>query len=162
MSDPSNISVARECISAFNQLRSGSEATRPRFIIYKISDDYKSIVVEETSTEKDWDMFRLKLWHAADKDGNPAPRYAVYDMEYEVGSEGQQTNTIFVYWTPCCAPIQMCLLYHRSGQNLTKIFDLKASIDADCMEDLEWAIVMKEVIEELGIGTSSVSLKHHA
>ncbi|EKV12484.1 hypothetical protein PDIG_44080 [Penicillium digitatum PHI26] len=133
-----SISVARECISAFNQLRSGSEATRPRFIIYKISDDYKSIVVEETSTEKDWDMFRLKLWHAADKDGNPAPRYAVYDMEYEVGSEGQH------------------------GQNLTKIFDLKASIDADCMEDLEWAIVMKEVIEELGIGTSSVSLKHHA
>ncbi|KGO46971.1 Actin-binding, cofilin/tropomyosin type [Penicillium expansum] len=127
MPNPSGISITEECISAFNQLRSGPEGTRPKFIIYKISDDYKSIVVEETSTEKDWDFFRGKLWDAADKDGNPVPRYAVYDMEYEVGSEGKQ-------------------------QKLAIPLDLKVSIDADCMEDLEWAFVVKEVSEELGMG----------
>ncbi|KAK4860726.1 hypothetical protein LT330_004457 [Penicillium expansum] len=127
MPNPSGISITEECISAFNQLRSGPEGTRPKFIIYKISDDYKSIVVEETSTEKDWDFFRGKLWDAADKDGNPVPRYAVYDMEYEVESEGKQ-------------------------QKLAIPLDLKVSIDADCMEDLEWAFVVKEVSEELAMG----------
>lgn len=32
----------------------------------------------------------MKLYEAADKDGEPAPRYAIYDMEYDVGSEGKQ------------------------------------------------------------------------
>lgn len=84
------IPVAEECISAFNQLRSGPEATRPKFIICKISDDKKSIVLEETSTEKDWDFFRMKLCEAADEDGDPAPRYAIYNMKYDIGSEGKQ------------------------------------------------------------------------
>ncbi|KGO72164.1 Actin-binding, cofilin/tropomyosin type [Penicillium italicum] len=154
--------VADECISAFNQLRSGPEGTRPKFIIYKISDDRKSIVVEETSTEKDWNFFRLKLWHAADKDGNPTPRYAVYNMEYEVGSEGKQTTAVFIDWNPCCAPLQMCLLYLNNRQKLTIPFDLKVSIEADCMEDLEWAIVVKEVSEELGMGNLPALLNCHA
>jgi cofilin len=85
-----SISVADECISAFNQLRTGPESTRPKFIIYKISDDNKSIVVEETSTAKDYEFFRQKLSAAVDKDGNPAPRYAIYDMEYDLGSEGKR------------------------------------------------------------------------
>lgn len=90
MSNRSGIPVAEECISAFNQLRSGPEATRPKFIICKISDDNKRIVLEETSTEKDWDFFRMKLCCAVDKDGDPAPRYVIYDMEYDLGSEGKQ------------------------------------------------------------------------
>ncbi|KAJ5835902.1 hypothetical protein N7447_001928 [Penicillium robsamsonii] len=85
------ISSAAKCISEFNQLRSGPEATRPKFMIYKISDDNQDIVVEETSTEKDYDTFLLKLWESVDKRGNPAPRYAIYDMEYDLpGSEGKR------------------------------------------------------------------------
>ncbi|KAJ5955840.1 hypothetical protein N7501_010119 [Penicillium viridicatum] len=121
---------AKECISAFNELRSGPEATRPKFIICKVSDDKKSIVLEETSTEKDWDFFRMKLYEAADKDGEPAPRYAIYDMEYDVGSEGKQ-------------------------QQLTIPLDLKISIDADNVFDLEWAVVVeqvREIVSELGMG----------
>ncbi|KAF9239215.1 hypothetical protein DTO013E5_7848 [Penicillium roqueforti] len=90
MSNPSGISIADECMSAFNQLRSGPEATRPKFIIYKISDNNKSVMVEETSTVKDYEFFRRKLSAAVDKDGNPAPRYAIYDMEYDLGSEGKR------------------------------------------------------------------------
>lgn len=32
----------------------------------------------------------MKLCEAADEDGDPAPRYAIYDMEYDIGSEGKQ------------------------------------------------------------------------
>ncbi|KAJ5603658.1 hypothetical protein N7537_006614 [Penicillium hordei] len=154
MSNRSSIPVAEECFSAFNQLRSGPEATRPKFIICKISDDNKKIVLEEASTEKDWDLFRMKLYSAVDKDGDPAPRYAIYDMEYDLGSEGKQTTTVFIDWSPSCVPLKMISLYLNNREKLTIPFDLKISIDADCLMDLERAIVVEQVSEDVrGLGT---------
>jgi hypothetical protein len=66
-----------------------------KFIIYKLSDDYKEIVVEEKSDDGKWDTFREKLLSAksknkAGKEGD-GPRYAVYDFEYELKSgEGRR------------------------------------------------------------------------
>jgi hypothetical protein len=39
-----------------------------KWIIYKISDDWKEIVVEETSKEANFDAFREKLLNAKSKD----------------------------------------------------------------------------------------------
>ncbi|KAJ5939921.1 hypothetical protein N7516_000089 [Penicillium verrucosum] len=144
-----SIPVSEECISAFNELRSGPEATRPKFIICKISDDNKSIVLEETSTEKDWHFFRMKLCAAVDKDGGLAPRYAIYDMDYGFGSKGKQTMTVFIEWSPSCVPLKKILLYLNNRQQLTSPFDLKVSIEADCIMDLEWAAVMEQVREDV-------------
>ncbi|OQE22083.1 hypothetical protein PENFLA_c013G01707 [Penicillium flavigenum] len=141
----SHISIADECISAFNQLRTGPESTRPKFIIYKISDDNKSIVVEGTSTAKDYEVFRQKLSAALDKDGNPAPRYAIYDMEYDLGSEGKRTKAVFVHWGPCHAPIKLCMLYASSVLLFKRALDLNVSVYADSLEELEWEVVLKEV-----------------
>jgi hypothetical protein len=38
-----------------------------KYIIYKLSDDYKEIVVEEASADKDWETFREKLINATSK-----------------------------------------------------------------------------------------------
>lgn len=38
-----------------------------KYIIYKLSDDYKEIVVDEASPDKDWDNFREKLINATAK-----------------------------------------------------------------------------------------------
>lgn len=38
-----------------------------KYIIYKLSDDYKEIVVEEASADKDWENFREKLVNATSK-----------------------------------------------------------------------------------------------
>ena len=35
--------------------------------MYKLSDDYKEIVIEETSEDGDWDVFREKLVNAQSK-----------------------------------------------------------------------------------------------
>ncbi|OQE88379.1 hypothetical protein PENNAL_c0017G08821 [Penicillium nalgiovense] len=145
MSNPSGITIADECISAFNQLRTGPESTRPKFIIYKISDDNKSIVVEETSTAKDYEVFRQKLSASVDKDGNSAPRYAIYDMEYHPGSEGKRTKTVFVHWGPCHAPIKLCMLYASNVQQFKRTLDLNVSVYADGLEELEWEAVLQEV-----------------
>lgn len=58
------MSVAPDCIAKFNELKLNKKL---KFIIYKLSDDYKEIVIEETSDNGDWDVFREKLLSAQSK-----------------------------------------------------------------------------------------------
>jgi|SRR5690242_3392914 len=101
-----SVSVAPECISAFNELKLGKDT---KWIIYKISDDWKEIVVEETSKEADWSVFREKLLNAKSKDRKGKEgiggRYAVFDVEYELeNGEGTRSKITFISWTPDDAP----------------------------------------------------------
>lgn len=93
VSDPLaiRVSVAPECISKFNELKLGKSI---KYIIYKLSDDYKEIVVEDSSSDPDWESFQNKLLSAKGlhkgKEGK-GPRYAVYDFEWEMESgEGKR------------------------------------------------------------------------
>jgi cofilin len=90
------VTISDECIAAYNQLRSGRGIPKPKFIIYKVSDDTTTIVLEESSPETDYEVFLQKLSSAVDKDGNPAPRYAVYDVEYDLGSEGKRYEQFMI------------------------------------------------------------------
>jgi len=97
----SGVSVSPECVSAFNEMKLGKNV---KYIIYKLSDDYKEIVVEEKSDNPDWEAFREKLLNAtATHRGKESkgPRYAVYDFEYELQSgEGMRNKLTFVSWSP--------------------------------------------------------------
>ena len=84
------VSIGDDCITAFSELRSQRHSNKPRYIIYRITEDYNNVVVEESSFEKDYEVFRRKLVSAIDSEGRPAPRYAVYDVEYDLGSEGKR------------------------------------------------------------------------
>lgn len=84
-----SVTVAPECITKFNELKLGKAHT---YIIYKLSDDLKEIVVEETGSDKNWEVFQKKLMNARSphkgKDGKGL-RYAVYDFQYDLaGGEG--------------------------------------------------------------------------
>lgn len=82
LTTPFRVSVSPECITAFNDLKLGKST---KWIIYKISDDWKEIVVEETSSDPDWGKFREKLLNAKSKDKRGKEgmggRYAVFDVE---------------------------------------------------------------------------------
>lgn len=83
------VSINPECITAFNELRLGRGKTK--YIIFKIADNRQEIVVDEVSKEDDYDVFRTKLEEATDSKGNPTPRYAVYDVHFELeGGEGKR------------------------------------------------------------------------
>lgn len=104
------VQVAPECITKFNELKLGKSL---KYIIYALSDDYKSIIVEDTSSEADWDAFREKLINAKSKTKSGAmtkgPRYAVYDFNYDLASgEGQRSKITFIAWSPDDAGIQVC------------------------------------------------------
>ncbi len=85
------VAVAPECVKEFEELKLGKKT---KYIIYKLSDDYKEIVVEDKSTDGNWEAFQNKLLNAKashkGKEGK-GPRYAVYDFEYELpGGEGSR------------------------------------------------------------------------
>lgn len=84
------VEVPDECITAFRDLIYKRGASKPAFVIYKISDDKTSILVEESSTDKNYETFLQRLTSSVDADGKPAPRYAVYDVEYDLKSDGKR------------------------------------------------------------------------
>lgn len=51
-------------MTKFNELKLNKKI---KFILYKLSDDFKEIVVEEASENGDWDHFREKLVNAKSK-----------------------------------------------------------------------------------------------
>lgn len=63
-----------DCVKTFEELKLGKKI---KCIIYKLSSDNKSIEVEQTSTEADYEVFISKL-------PETECRYAVYDFEYEL------------------------------------------------------------------------------
>jgi Cofilin/tropomyosin-type actin-binding protein len=83
------LSVHPDCIEAFNDLKLGKNGTK--YIIYKISDDLKEVVVDEVSKDTDYDVFREKLQNAKEKNGKSRPSYAVYDVAFDLdGGEGHR------------------------------------------------------------------------
>lgn len=64
--------VNEECVSSWNDLKLSKKY---KFIIFKLSDDLKEIVVEEASDNKDWETFREKLLTA--KTVSKTVRYAL-------------------------------------------------------------------------------------
>lgn len=63
----------------------------PNYIIYKISDDQKEIVVDESGNESEYEEFRKKLIAKQEKNGKSRPSYAIYDVEFELdGGEGKR------------------------------------------------------------------------
>ncbi|KAK4863137.1 hypothetical protein LT330_010573 [Penicillium expansum] len=144
MSLPSGVSVADDCISAFSELRSQRSSKKPRFIIYRITEDYNTVVIEESSFEQDYEVFRQKLVSAVDAEGNPAPRYAVYDVQYDLGSEGKRSKIVFITWVPRETSIKVRMIYATTKEQVRRFLDVKASIHADDPDELEWKTVLKE------------------
>lgn len=89
-----SVTVDDECINKFNEFRLSRGKTK--FIIFKITDDKKRVVVDDVSDDADWEVFRSKLEDAKDAAGNPAPRYATYDVQYEIPGEGQRYAAVVI------------------------------------------------------------------
>ncbi|KAH6890650.1 cofilin, actophorin [Thelonectria olida] len=145
MSIPSGVRIEDECISAVNQLRNRRGEDKPRFILFKISNDQKSVTVESVSSEKDYDVFLDKLSSAVDENGKAAPRYAVYDVEYDLGEEGKRIRTVFISWVPPETSIKSRMLYATTREQLNKALNLGLSIHADDLDDIEWSSVVHQV-----------------
>jgi len=63
----SRVTVTQECIEAFNDLKLGKKT---KYIIYKLSDDLKEIMVEDRGDNGDWEYFREKVVKSQSKGKN--------------------------------------------------------------------------------------------
>lgn len=99
---------------AFIQKKGANKLTS---VIYKISDDNRSFVVKGKSTEKSYEEFLQKLTSSVDH-AQRVPRYAVYDVGYDLNDDGRRclihsrcliriclliiskATTVFISWVP--------------------------------------------------------------
>ncbi|KAL2759683.1 hypothetical protein ACRALDRAFT_2023822 [Sodiomyces alcalophilus JCM 7366] len=140
--------VAQECISAYNDLKLSKKY---KFIIFKLSDDNKQIVVEEASPDKDWEVFREKLINATTKSKSGAvgkgPRYAIYDFEYSLASgEGERNKITFIAWSPDDAGVMAKMIYASSKEALKRsLTGIATELQANDSDDIEYDTVIKTV-----------------
>lgn len=144
----SGVSLPEDCVTAFLELKLGKST---KYIIYKLSDDYTEIVIEDSSNDPDWEAFRQKLIKAESKDkkGNAGvgPRYAVYDFAYELANgEGKRNKIIFIAWSPDDAAIQSKMVYASSKTVLRRALSgVATEIQANDADDLEYDEILKQV-----------------
>ena len=84
----SGVQVADSVIQAFSDLKSGHKF---RYVMFKVGDDVKEIVVDSTVVSATYEEFLEAL---------PAeePRYIAYDFWYELGDSGKREDVIFFSW----------------------------------------------------------------
>ncbi|OKL59648.1 hypothetical protein UA08_05134 [Talaromyces atroroseus] len=143
MSDNS-VDIPNECITAFNELVYTKGAKKPTFVIYKISEDKSSVIVEDSSSDKNYEAFLHKLTSSVDHEGNRAPRYAVYDVEYNLKDDGRRATIVFISWMPEETSTRFRMLYAATKEQLRRALDVKVSIHADDLRDIEWKVVLRE------------------
>ncbi|PYH87093.1 cofilin, actophorin [Aspergillus uvarum CBS 121591] len=144
MSTPSGVLITDECIAAYRELLFTRGPLKPKFVLYRISDDERSIIVDERSSETSYEAFLGKLTSAVDGEGHQTPRYAVYDVEYDLNEDGRRATTVFISWMPDATPMRRRMLYASSKEQLRRALDVKISIHADNVHDIEWRTVLRE------------------
>ncbi|QIW98643.1 hypothetical protein AMS68_004161 [Peltaster fructicola] len=132
----SGVTVSPECVSAFNDLKLGKST---KWIVYKLSDNQKEVIVEEIGKEEDWEVFREKLINAKSPDGKKGARYAIYDLSYEAeGGAGTRNKIVFIAWSPDDAGIKTKMVYSSSKESLKRALNgVAIEIQANDEEDIE-------------------------
>jgi cofilin len=148
----SGATVAQECISTFNDLKLNKKY---KYIIFKLSDDNRQIVVEEASADSDWEAFREKLVNSTTKSKSGSvgkgPRYAVYDFEYQLASgEGARNKITFIAWSPDDAGVMAKMVYASSKDALKRALNgIATELQANDQDDIEYDTVLKTVSKGL-------------
>jgi len=144
--------VSADCVTKFNELKLNKKI---KFIIYKLDDQYKEIVVDEASEDGDWEVFREKLINATAKNKagkvGKGPRYAVYDFNYDLASgEGSRSKITFIAWSPDDAGIQPKMIYASSKDALKRALNgIATEFQANDEDDIEYQSVLAKVSKGL-------------
>ena len=136
------VQVADESLTAFNDLKLGKKY---KFIIYTLNDAKTEIVVDETSTETDYDAFLEKLPENECK-------YAIYDFEYEIGGgEGKRSKIVFFTWSPDTAPVRAKMVYASSKDSLRRALNgVAADVQGTDFSEVAYESVLEKVSRGAG------------
>eukprot|EP01121_Diplochlamys_sp_Union-15-3_P009153 TRINITY_DN2475_c0_g1_i1.p1 TRINITY_DN2475_c0_g1~~TRINITY_DN2475_c0_g1_i1.p1 ORF type:complete len:162 (-),score=34.67 TRINITY_DN2475_c0_g1_i1:46-474(-) len=114
MSGTTGVEINDKCIAEFNDFKLKK---KHRFIIFRVSDDLKSVVIEKTAEiSKTYSDFIKEL----PKDDC---RYAVFNFQYDQGAEGQRSKVIFLLWAPEGSKIKHKMVYAGTKDALKKALE---------------------------------------
>ncbi|CAJ1382642.1 unnamed protein product [Effrenium voratum] len=87
----SGVTVADECVEVHERIKMKKDL---RYVTFKMSDDKKTIVVDETGdATKTYADFVKALPEGS-------PRYALVDFEFTTDDGRPQNKLVFVFWSP--------------------------------------------------------------
>ncbi|KAG0003314.1 cofilin [Entomortierella chlamydospora] len=134
-SSSSGVQADPDCLAAFQDLKIGKKY---KFIIYKLSDDKKSIVVESKAEAGSYDDF---LKHLPETEC----RWAVYDFDYKI-PDGERNKIVFFTWAPTEAPIRPKMLYASSKDALRKsLMGVGTDIQGTAADEVDYDTVFEKV-----------------
>ncbi|AAS52155.1 ADR235Wp [Eremothecium gossypii ATCC 10895] len=138
----SGVAVADESLTAFNDLKLGKKY---KFVLFGLNADKTSIIVKETSNERDYDVFLEKL-------PEDDCLYAVYDFEYEIsGAEGKRSKIVFFTWSPDTAPIRSKMVYASSKDALRRALNgVSSDIQGTDFSEVAYESVLEKVSRGAG------------
>lgn len=138
----SSVAVADESLEAFNDLKLGKKY---KFIIFALNEKKTEIVVEETSTEQDYDAFLEKFPENDCK-------YAIYDFEYDIGKgEGKRSKIVFFTWSPDTAPIKSKMVYASSKDALRRALNgISSDVQGTDFSEVAYDTVLEKVSKGFG------------
>lgn len=137
-----SVTVADESLTAFNDLKLGRKY---KFVIFTLNDEKTQIVVEQTSTEQEYDAFLEKL-------PENECRYAVYDFEYDIGGgEGKRSKIVFFTWSPDTAPVRAKMVYASSKDSLRRALNgVAADVQGTDFSEVAYESVLDRVSKGAG------------
>ncbi|KAI9499289.1 hypothetical protein BDB00DRAFT_227807 [Zychaea mexicana] len=131
----SGVAVNQECLDLYQEFKLRKKY---KYIVFKLSDDNKEIVVEKTAEDATYDQFLECL--PADE-----PRYAVYDFDYEKVGEGQRNKITFYAWIPDTSKIRQKMLYASSKDALRKnLVGLAIEIQGTDFSEVEYDTILEK------------------
>ncbi|KAF9344673.1 cofilin [Mortierella sp. AD094] len=134
MSAPTGVQLNPECVAAFQELKAG----KIKYVIYKISDDQKSIIVETKAKTATYDQFLTRL-------PTKECRWAVYDFDYKT-AEGARSKIVFYTWSPDDAVVKSKMLYAASKDTLRRpLTGIQAEIQGTSFDEVSYATVLEKI-----------------
>ncbi|KAI8978109.1 hypothetical protein BDB01DRAFT_800841 [Pilobolus umbonatus] len=100
----SGVSVSDDCLEKYQELKLRKAY---KYIIYKLSDDNKQIVIDAAVPTASYQEFLDAL-------PENEPRYAIYDFDFEKPGEGMRNKITFYTWIPDSSKIRQKMLYASS------------------------------------------------
>jgi len=137
----SGVNVTDDCKHTYDKLHMGKAF---RYIIYKLTDDLKDIVVDKTGDrDSSYENFTQEMF---DAESRRECRYAVYDAEYQSKEKHEKQKLVFIFWAPENALVKQKMVYSASKDALkTKLGrGVTIIVQANDHGDLTWENILEK------------------
>ncbi|KAJ8372270.1 hypothetical protein AAFF_G00291250 [Aldrovandia affinis] len=160
---PPEVTVSEDVVTVFNEMKgrkapAGEEEKRKKAVLFCLSDDKKSIVLEEGREILQGDLgnsVQDPYLHFVKMLPPDDCRYALYDASYETRRKKRE-DLVFIFWAPQSAPVESRMIYTSSKGVIKKKFTgIKHEWHVKDSEDIK---DRRNLAEKLG-GRSVVSLE---